>query len=49
MQNYGLVSIRAVESVLYIIDVGCSLTLYQPMTHVCVMSSHKPIRIYMGV
>ncbi len=24
------------------------LTLYQPMTHICVMSSHKPIRIYMG-
>ncbi len=28
----------------------CSrLTLYQPMTHICVMSSHKPIRIYTGV
>ncbi len=26
-----------------------SLTLYQPMTHICVMVSHKPIRIYMGV
>ncbi len=26
-----------------------SLTLYQPMTHICAMSSHKPIRIYMGV
>ncbi len=26
-----------------------SLTLYQPMMHICVMSSHKPIRIYMGV
>ncbi len=25
------------------------LTLYQPMMHICVMSSHKPIRIYMGV
>ncbi len=25
-----------------------NLTLYQPMTHTCVMSSHKPIRIYMG-
>ncbi len=25
------------------------LTLYQPMTHICVMRSHKPIRIYMGV
>ncbi len=24
------------------------LTLYQPMTHICVMSSHRPIRIYMG-
>ncbi len=24
------------------------LTLYQPMTHMCVMSSHKPIRKYMG-
>ncbi len=24
------------------------VTLYQPMTHICVMSSHKPIRIYMG-
>ncbi len=24
------------------------LTLYQPMTHICIMSSHKPIRIYMG-
>ncbi len=23
------------------------LTLYQPMTHICVMSSHKAIRIYM--
>ena len=21
----------------------CPLTLYQPMTHICVMSSHKPI------
>ncbi len=28
--------------------VGNPLTLYQPMTHICVMSSHKPIRIYMG-
>ncbi len=26
---------------------GKNLTLYQPMTHICVMSSHKPIRIYM--
>ncbi len=25
-----------------------SLTLYQPMTHICVMSYHKPIRVYMG-
>ncbi len=25
-----------------------NLTLYQPMTYICVMSSHKPIRIYMG-
>ncbi len=25
-----------------------ALTLYQPMTHIRVMSSHKPIRIYMG-
>ncbi len=25
------------------------LTLYQPMTHIRVMSSHKPIRIYMIV
>ncbi len=24
------------------------LTFYQPMTHICVMSSHKPISIYMG-
>ncbi len=24
------------------------LTLYQPVMHICVMSSHKPIRIYMG-
>ncbi len=24
------------------------LTLYQPMTRICVRSSHKPIRIYMG-
>ncbi len=24
------------------------LTLYQPMTHMCVMSSNKPIRMYMG-
>ncbi len=24
------------------------LTLYQPMTHICIMSSHKSIRIYMG-
>ncbi len=22
------------------------LTLYQPMTHICKMSSHKPIRMY---
>ncbi len=22
---------------------------YQPMTHICVMSSHKPIILYMGV
>ncbi len=29
-------------------NVRHSLTLYQPMTHICVMSSHKPIRIYMG-
>ncbi len=28
--------------------VGKELTLYQSMTHICVMSSHKPIRIYMG-
>ncbi len=30
--------------------IGCiGLTLYQPMMHIiCVMSSHKPIRIYMG-
>ncbi len=26
-----------------------TLTLYQPVTHICVMSSHKPIIIYMGV
>ncbi len=25
----------------------CGLTLYQPMTHIRIMSSHKPIRIYM--
>ncbi len=25
------------------------LSLYQPMTRICIMSSHKPIRIYMGV
>ncbi len=24
------------------------LSLYQPMTHICVMSSHKLIRMYMG-
>ncbi len=24
------------------------LTLYQLMTHICVMTTHKPIRIYMG-
>ncbi len=24
------------------------LTLYQPTMHICVMSSHKPIRIYIG-
>ncbi len=24
------------------------LTLYQPRTHICDISSHKPIRIYMG-
>ncbi len=29
------------------IQVVCELTLYQPMMHICVMSSHKPIRIYM--
>ncbi len=28
--------------------VSTDLTLYQPMTHMCVMSSHKPIRMYMG-
>ena len=27
----------------------CVLTLYQPMTHICAMSSHKPIGIYRGV
>ncbi len=27
----------------------CRLTLYQPMTQICVMSSHELIRIYMGV
>ncbi len=27
---------------------GYRLTLYQPMTHIWVMSSHKPIIIYMG-
>ncbi len=25
------------------------LTLYQPMTHICVISSDKPIRMYIGV
>ncbi len=25
------------------------LTLYQPRIHICVMSSHKAIRMYMGV
>ncbi len=24
------------------------LALYEPMTHICVVSSHKPIRIYMA-
>jgi len=24
------------------------ISLYQPRTHICVMSSHKPIWIYMG-
>ncbi len=27
---------------------GPLLTLYQPMTHICIMSSHKPIRILWG-
>ncbi len=45
LQSNRLVSIRTMESVL---SLGCPLTLYQPMTHICVMSSHKPIRIYMG-
>ncbi len=34
-----------------LVDYYCdssSLTLYQPMTHICIMSSHKPIRMYMG-
>ncbi len=31
-----------------VVTLALSLTLYQPMTHICVMSSHKPIRIYMG-
>ena len=30
------------------ITVLTNLTLYQPMTAKAVMSSHKPIRIYMG-
>ncbi len=37
-----------VVSILYVYSLPL-LTLYQPMTHICVMSSHKPIRIYMGV
>ncbi len=32
----------------YYVQYG-EVALYQPMTHICVMSSHKPIRIYMGV
>ncbi len=38
----------AVFSRLFPINFSPILTLYQPMTHICVMSSHKPIRIYMG-
>ncbi len=38
------VCVRGIEAV----NVLC-LTHYQPMTHICVMSSHKFIRIYMGV
>ncbi len=30
------------------IGLHVNLTLYQPMTHICVISSHKPIIIYMG-
>ncbi len=45
IETNGLVSNMTVESVLYIRDI---LTLYQPMTLICVMSSHKPIKIYMG-
>ncbi len=32
---------------LWLLGTGAVLTLYQPMTHIRVMSSHKPIRIYM--
>ena len=28
---------------------GAAFTLYQPKMHICVMSSHKPICVYMGV
>ncbi len=38
------------ENVQYSLPNCRVLTLYQPMTHIhiCIMSSHKPIRIYMG-
>ncbi len=41
---------KQVLSLTVCITVSRPLTLYQPMTHniICVMSSHKPIRIYMG-
>ncbi len=42
-----LVEVRGCSCVCVVVC-GCLLTLYQPMTHMCVMSSHKPIRIYMG-
>ncbi len=36
------------DKMLEALEGGDALTLYRPMTHICVMSSHKPLRVYMG-
>ena len=47
---YGLhvVCVFRAELVGVVKEKSDALTLYQPMTAKAVMSSHKPIRIYMG-